>query len=202
MGSYPEVVERAIEELSNLPGIGRKSAERIVFYLLDRPRESAKKLASAIYYMREKVRFCEVCNNFSQDNLCPICSSDARDRTMLCVVEQPSDVAVIEKAGIYKGLYYVLLGSVSPLDGPGKNSGLNLGKLASMLKRFPIREVIIATDADTDGEMTALYVQEFLNDHELDIFRIGMGLPVGANIEYMDATTIAKALQCRVKMRL
>ena len=196
--NYPELVEKAIEELSKLPGIGRKSAERIVFSLLDRPKEEAKRLASAIYYLREKIRFCEVCNNFSQGKLCPICSDPRRDSSVVCIVERPSDVAVIEKAGYYKGRYYVLLGSISPVS-EAKNE-LKVDKLLKLLNMGEIKEVIIATDADAEGEVTSLYLQDLLAKYPVEVYRIGMGIPVGANIEYMDAVTIAKAIECRIRI--
>ncbi len=199
MALYPDLVRRSIDELSKLPGIGQKSAERIVFHLLERPKEETKRLASALFYMREKIRFCQVCNNFSESEICPICADADRDKSVLCIVERPSDVSVIEKTGYYKGMYYVLLGSLSPVD-EGKKA-LNLTKLKKILESGLVREVIIATDADSEGEITALYLQEFLSSYPVSMSRIGMGIPVGANIEYMDAVTIAKAIETRTRIR-
>ncbi len=195
MGLYPELVQKAIEELSKLPGIGQKSAERIVFYLLDQPKSEAKRLASSIFYMREKIHFCQRCNNFAQSDLCEVCSDPTRDRTILCVVEKPSDVTVIEKAGYYRGTYYVLLGTISPTEEDKRSLPLN--KLSSLLQREPVQEVIIATDADAEGEITALYLRDFLGKYPVRVSRIGMGIPVGANLEYMDSVTIAKAIEMR-----
>lgn len=199
MALYPDLVRKSIEELSKLPGIGQKSAERIVFHLLGRPKEETKRLASTLFYMREKIRFCQVCNNFSESEICPVCADATRDKSVLCIVERPSDVSVIEKAGYYKGRYYVLLGSLSPID-EGKET-LNLTKLKKILESDLVKEVIIATDADSEGEITALYLQEILSSYPISVSRIGMGIPVGANIEYMDAITIAKAIESRTRIR-
>ncbi len=199
MALYPDLVKKAIDELTRLPGIGEKSAERIVFHLLARPREETKRLASALFYMREKVRFCEICNNFSQTAICSICADEERDPSIICIVERPSDVSVIEKAGYYRGRYYVLLGSISPVE--EKKSSLNLAKLKKILDSGIVKEVIIATDADSEGEITALYLQDFLSPYSVSISRIGMGIPVGANIEYMDSVTIAKAIETRTRIR-
>ncbi len=199
MALYPDLVKKAIDELTRLPGIGEKSAERIVFHLLARPREETKRLASALFYMREKVRFCEICNNFSQSPICSICADEERDPSIICIVERPSDVSVIEKAGYYRGRYYVLLGSISPVE--EKKSSLNLAKLKKILDSGIVKEVIIATDADSEGEITALYLQDFLSPYSVSISRIGMGIPVGANIEYMDSVTIAKAIETRTRIR-
>ncbi len=196
--NYPELVERVIGELSKLPGIGRKSAERIVFYLLDRSKDEVKQLASAIYYMRDKIRFCELCNNFSQERLCKICSDPKRDGSVICIVEKPSDVAIIEKAGYYRGRYYVLLGAVSPVS--ETKADLKLDKLVALLKGGEVKEVIIATDTDAEGELTSIYLQELLGKFPVEIYRIGMGIPVGVNLEYMDAVTIAKAIESRTKL--
>ncbi len=197
MTYYPELVQKAIEELAKLPGIGQKSAERIVFNLLDRPREETKRLASALFYMREKVGFCERCNSFAQGRLCKVCEDPGRDRRLLCIVERPSDVSVIERAGYYKGLYYVLLGTVSS---DNDLSNIKIGKLQKILQEGEVEEVIIATDADAEGEVTALYLREILANYPVKISRIGIGIPVGANLEFMDAVTIAKAMEGRVKL--
>ncbi len=197
MTYYPELVQKAIEELAKLPGIGQKSAERIVFNLLDRPREETKRLASALFYMREKVGFCEQCNNFAQGRLCKVCEDSGRDRRLLCIVERPSDVSVIEKAGYYKGLYYVLLGTVSS---DNDLSQIKVGKLQKILQEGEVEEVIIATDADAEGEVTALYLREILAKYPVKVSRIGIGIPVGANLEFMDAVTIAKAIESRVRL--
>jgi len=191
---YPELIEKAITELSHLPGVGRKSAERMVFHILEASKDDAKSLASAIYYMRDKISFCERCNNFAQGPLCQVCADEKRDGSVLCIVERPSDVSAIEKSGAYRGLYYVLLGSVSP----GQAVDIRLSKLERLLASGFIKEVIIATDADAEGETTAVYVKEILKKYPVKVFRIGMGLAVGANIEYCDGPTIAKAMEHRV----
>ncbi len=197
MSLYPELIEKAITELSRLPGVGRRSAERMVFYILGASKEEAKTLASAIYYMRDKVSFCSRCNNFAQGELCPICSQAKRDESVLCIVERPSDVSAIEKAGVYNGLYYVLLGAVVP----GGAVDIKTNKLERILSEGKVKEVIVATDADAEGETTAVYVREIISKYPgIKACRIGMGIAVGANIEYCDAPTLAKALESRIEL--
>lgn len=196
MSTYIESIERLIERLIRLPGIGRRSAERIVGYILNAPREEIKNLSEAIYKMKENVRLCYICNNLSEQETCRICQDIRRQKDIVCIVEKPSDVGVIEKAGNFQGVYHVLLGSISPLEGKGP-SDLKIDGLISRIKQNNIKEVIIATDADTEGETTAMYLTKLIKPLGVKLSRIGMGIPIGSNLEYADSTTLSKALESR-----
>lgn len=196
MSTYTESIEKLITSLIRLPGIGRRSAERIVAYILNAPVQEVKMLAEAIYKTKENVRLCRVCNNLSEEDLCKICQNPQRQKEIVCIVEKPSDVMAIEKAGDYRGTYHVLLGSISPLDGKGP-SDLKIDNLLARLKQNNIKEVIIATDADTDGETTALYLTKIIKPAGVKLTRIGVGIPMGSNLEYADASTLSKAMEAR-----
>lgn len=196
MSSYTESIEKLIERLTRLPGIGRRSAERIVTYILGAPKEEARSLAESIYRAKENVHFCQVCNNLSEQDTCKICQDLQRNRSIICVVEKPSDVNAIEKAGNYRGLYHVLLGSISPLEGKGP-SDLKIDGLINRIKKEGIKEAIIATDADTEGETTALYLVKVLKPLGIKVTRIGVGIPMGSNLEYSDPTTLSRSLDAR-----
>jgi len=196
MSSYTESIERLIERLTRLPGIGRRSAERIVTYILGASKEEVKSLAESIYRAKENVHFCHICNNLSEQDTCKICQDLQRNRSIICVVEKPSDVNAIEKAGNYRGLYHVLLGSISPLEGKGP-SDLKIDGLINRIKQEGIKEAIIATDADTEGETTALYLVKVLKPLGIKVTRIGVGIPMGSNLEYSDPTTLSRSLEAR-----
>ena len=196
MGTYPEVLEQLIEALSLLPGIGRRSAERIALYVLEGNIDKVKNLASLILDAREKIKPCPACNNFSSDATCTICNNQQRDKSLVCIVEYPKDVLAIEKSSVFKGVYYVLLGSISPLAGRGADT-IDLGRLINRINKGEVKEVIIATDSDSEGETTALFLKEVLSKHNVHISRIGIGLPIGSQIEYTDSATLGKALQER-----
>jgi recombination protein RecR len=196
MVTYPESINRLIEKLMKLPGIGRRSAERIVEYILKTPSEEIKSLADLIIEVKENIRLCKVCNNLSEEELCLVCQDKSRQRSVICIVENHTDVMAIEKSGSFKGLYHVLLGSISPLEGKGP-SDLKINGLIKRLKEENIQEVIIATDADTEGEATALYLSGLLKPLGIKISRIGMGIPFGSNLEYIDPSTLAHALESR-----
>lgn len=196
MSTYIESIERLIERLIKLPGIGRRSAERIVGYILNAPREEIKNLSEAIDKMKENVRLCYICNNLSEQETCRICQDIRRQKDIVCIVEKPSDVSAIEKAGNFQGVYHVLLGSISPLEGKGP-SDLKIDGLISRIKQNNIKEIIIATDADTEGETTAMYLTKLIKPLGVKLSRIGMGIPIGSNLEYADATTLSKALESR-----
>ncbi len=194
---YPQTIENLIEELVKLPGIGRRSAERIVFYFLnDSPGDGAALLSRRLLELKEKVRLCRRCHNLSEDEECLICRSSQRNRNLLCVVERPNDVTSIEKTGSFQGLYHVLLGAIAPLDGKGP-SELKIDSLIKRIKEENIQEVIIATDSDTEGETTALYLAKVLKPIGTRITRIGFGLPMGSNLEYADSATLSKSLESR-----
>jgi len=196
MSAYTDSIEKLIGKLIRLPGIGRRSAERIVGYILGASQEEIKSLSEAIRSVKENVRFCRICNNLSEEELCKICQDNRRKKDILCIVEKPSDVAALEKTGTFSGLYHVLLGSISPLEGMGP-SDLKINGLLERIKQSNIQEVIIATDADTEGETTALYLIKLIKPLGVKLTRIGVGIPMGSNVEYSDTTTLSKALESR-----
>lgn len=195
--SYPPTIEKLIQELVKLPGIGRRSAERIVFHFLNNaPKDDISQLAQRLSELRDKVRLCQRCHNLSEQDECVICMNPRRDKSTLCVVERPNDVTSIEKTGAFNGVYHVLLGSIAPLDGRGP-AELKIESLIQRIKEEKIQEVIIATDSDTEGETTALYLTKLIKPFEVRLSRIGLGLPVGSNLEYADSATLSKALEAR-----
>jgi recombination protein RecR len=196
MSTYTESIEKLIEALTRLPGIGRRSAERIIGYVLSVSADEAKGLAEAIVRVKENVRMCRVCNNLSEQDLCRVCQDSRRRREVICVVEKPADVTAIEKAGSYDGTYHVLMGAISPLEGKGPGD-LKIEGLLSRIRAQGVKEVIIATDADTEGETTALYLAKVLKPTGVQITRIGLGLPFGSNLEYADSLTLSKSLESR-----
>ncbi len=196
MANYTESIEKLIECLVKLPGIGRRSAERVVSYILGAPKEEALNLSQAIVKVKENVRFCSLCHNLSEDELCKICKDTRRQKDVICIVEKPHDVTAIEKSGSFTGVYHVLLGSISPLEGKGP-SDLKIDTLLNRIRQNNIKEIIIATDADTEGETTALYLTKIIKPLGVKLSRIGLGLPVGSNLEYADSTTLSKSLESR-----
>jgi len=186
-----------IQELIKLPGIGRRSAERIVFHLLNNSsKEEVSLLSQRLSELRERVGLCRRCHNLSEQEECPICLNLQRNRGLLCVVERPNDVTSIEKTGTFNGLYHVLLGAIAPLEGKGP-ADLKIDSLIQRIKEEGTQEVIIATDSDTEGETTALYLTRLLKPLEVRLTRIGLGLPVGSNLEYADSATLSKAMESR-----
>ncbi|MDD5664803.1 MAG: recombination mediator RecR, partial [Candidatus Omnitrophica bacterium] len=177
MANYTESIEKLIEGLIKLPGIGRRSAERVVSYILGAPKEEVKSLAEGIIKVKESVRFCALCHNLSEEDLCKICQDQRRQKDVICIVEKPSDVTAIEKSGSFTGVYHVLLGAISPLEGKGPGD-LKIDTLLARIKQTSIKEIIIATDADTEGETTALYLTKVIKPLGVRLSRIGLGLPV------------------------
>ena len=200
MTGFPSSMKSLIEELSKMPGIGPKSAQRIAFYILRSSGEDAGALSKAILKVKNSVRFCKSCNNLSDEELCEICKSTSRNKSLLCVVEEPNDVATIEKAGEYEGLYHVLLGSLSPLDGIGP-SDLKIEELLARVKKDKYKEIIIATDFNTEGEATAMYLQKVLKGSGSKVTRVAYGIPVGGDLQYADQATIVKAFEGRREVR-
>ncbi len=196
MSSYTESIEKLINRLIKLPGIGRRSAERVVGYILAAPREEVKALAEAMYKIKESVKFCGICNNLSEQEFCRICQDSSRQKDTVCVVEEPTDVSAIEKAGSFMGVYHVLLGTIAPLEGKGPGD-LKIDGLMERLKENNIKEVIIATDADTEGETTALYLTKLIKPLGVKLTRIGVGIPMGSNLDYADSLTLSKSLESR-----
>ncbi len=196
---YKGVVENLINELTRLPGIGRKTAQRLAFFIMGMPAEEAISIAKAIQELKEKARFCNQCFSITEDEICPICNDPKRDHSKICVVEEPSNLIVIEKTGIYRGLYHVLLGTLSPIDGitPEK---LKIKELLERVKNGNVSEVIIATNPNTKGETTAQYISELLKPKGVKITRIAYGLPIGGDIEFADEVTLSKAIEGRKEM--
>jgi len=193
---YPKLIENLLERLSKLPGIGRRSAERIVFWMLTQSTEDVKLLAQAMVQLKEGMRVCKSCNNLSEQDLCLVCADQNRDRKMICVVESPKDLLAIERTGSYRGLYYVLLGNISPAEGRGPDD-INLPKLLNRVQHEGITEVVIATDPDTEGEMTSLHISRELKPLGIRVSRIGLGLPMGSAVEYVDMSTLTMSLNSR-----
>ncbi len=197
--SYPQTLENVIEEFRKLPGIGRRSAERIAFSLLERSREETEQLASSINQLKERLTFCRICNNLSDSEICTICNDPSRDKSIICIVEDPKDLIAIERCGVYKGSYHVLLGRISPTEGYGPDS-LKIHQLLTRIKTGGIKEIVIATDPDNEGEMTSLYLMKQLKPFNIKITRIGIGLPVGSAVEYADISTLSTSFKTRREM--
>lgn len=193
---YPKLIENLIERLTKLPGIGRRSAERIVYWMLAQESQDVKALADSIQQLKEGLRFCKQCNHLSEQELCLVCLDSNRDRKVICVVESPKDLLAIERSGSYRGIYYVLLGNISPAEGRGPDD-LNLPKLMARIKDEGIAEIVIATDPDAEGEMTALYLAKELKNLGVRVSRIGLGIPVGSAVEYVDISTLAMSMNSR-----
>ena len=196
MTSYARPLMRLLEALEKLPGVGPRSAERMAFYLLRASREEARQLAQAILDAKDDLRFCEVCFNLSESERCSICQDAARDPSILCIVEEPKDVLAIEKTGAYRGLYHVLLGAIAPLDGIGPEL-LKIDELMGRLAEGSVQEVIVATDADKDGETTSAYLTKLIRPRGVKLTRIASGIPVGSHLEYADQATLSRALEGR-----
>lgn len=193
------IVENLIAELTKLPGIGLKTAQRLAFYILTMSEEDVKGISRSIAEVKDKARFCKECFNITDSEICTICRSNSRDKSILCVVEEPSNIIVIERTKSFRGLYHVLLGALSPIDGftPDK---LKINELINRVKKNEIKEVIIATNPNTKGEMTAQYIRELLLPLHVKVTRIAYGLPIGGDIEFADEVTLSKALEGRRDM--
>jgi recombination protein RecR len=190
---------RMVEAFMRLPGIGRKSAERLAFAVLGMPKDEAAGIAQAILDVKNNSRYCTVCNNITEDEPCGICRDEKRDSTRMCVVEEPSNILILEKTGIFRGRYHALLGAISPLDGVGPGD-LRIDGLLDRLKAGGIKEVIIATNPTVKGETTALYLSKLIKPLGISVSRIAYGLPVGGDIEYADENTVLRALEGRREM--
>jgi len=196
MEKYTKSMSKLIQALKKMPGIGPKSAERIAFHILRLPQSEAKTLAYSILKVKESIRFCKVCGNLSEEDACGICNDPERDKGIICVIEQPTDIISIEKSGVFNGLYHVLGGALSPLDGVGPEN-LRISELLARIKTSKIKEIIIATNSDSDGETTVLYLSRLLKKEKVAVTRIAYGLPMGSSLEYADQVTVAKALKGR-----
>jgi recombination protein RecR len=195
---YTKTLNKLIEELSKMPGIGPKSAQRIAFYILRSSKEEAKALSQAILDLKEKITHCSICNNITEEDPCEICNDNQRDHSIICVVEEPKDVLAFEKSRGYNGVYHVLLGALSPLEGIGPDE-LKIKELMKRLKKEKPLEVILATNPNTNGEMTAMYLAKLIKPLGIKITRIAYGIPAGSNIDYVDGETLAKSLEGRTE---
>ena len=193
------IIENLINELTRLPGIGRKTAQRLAFFILTMPEDEAKAIARSIGEVKDKARFCSRCFNITEAEVCEICSDERRDRKKICVVEEPSNILVIERSRCFNGLYHVLLGSLSPLDGVTPEK-LKIDELLQRVQTNSVDEVIVATNPNTRGEITAQYIRERLNSYPVRVTRIAYGLPMGSDIEFADEVTLGKALEGRRQM--
>ena len=194
--AYPKLIENLISRLMKLPGIGRRSAERIVFYLLNTTKEESQELCDNIQQLKNNMTFCRICNNLSDTEVCLVCSDSARDEKTICVVENPKDLLAIERTGIYRGHYHVLLGVIAPSEGRGPED-LHLHKLIRRIQEQNIQEVVIATDPDAEGEMTALHITKVLKSTGVRVSRIGLGIPVGSSVEFADMSTLSMSMNSR-----
>ena len=189
----PSTLEELVEALRCLPGVGPKSAQRMAYHLLQRDTPGARRLTSALALALERIRHCEQCNSFAEEPVCALCRSPRRDPTQLCVVESPGDLLMMEQAQCFHGLYFVLMGTLSPLDGIGPRE-IHLDRLVKRASDGIVREVILATNFTVEGEATAHYVGELLSQHGVNVTRIARGLPVGGELEHVDSVTLAQAV--------
>jgi recombination protein RecR len=196
---YEGPIQDLIDELARLPGIGPKSAQRLAFYLVKAPAEDAGRLAGAIVAAKERVRFCRECFSVAEGDLCRICRDPSRDASVICVVEEPKDQAAVEKAGVIRGRYHVLGGAISPLEGIGPDD-LRVQELLDRVQRNGVREVILATNPNLEGNATAMYVAGLLKPIGVSVTRLASGLPVGGDLEYADEVTLGQALEGRREM--
>lgn len=196
MAVYTQPVQTLIDELGRLPGVGPKSAQRIAFHLLKIPAEDVARLATAIAEAKARVRFCARCWNVAEDELCPICSDDRRDPSLLCVVEESRDIVAVEKTGEFRGRYHVLLGAMNPLEGIGPEQ-LKIKELFARIEPEGVQEVILCTNPNTEGEVTAMYIARMMKPLGVKVTRIASGLPVGGDLEYADELTLGRALEGR-----
>ncbi len=206
MDTTPRAVTRLIEEFHRLPGIGPKTAQRLTFHLLRAPREQAEALADALVQLKERITTCSICCNIAEENPCAICRDESRDRSLVCVVEEPLDVLALERTREYHGLYHVLHGAISPVDGIGPED-LRIQELMQRLQRDPgtpaspsqagVREIVLATNPNLEGEATAMYLERLIKPLGIRLTRLARGLPMGGDLEYADEVTLTRALEGR-----
>ena len=194
--TYPESMVRLIEEFARMPGVGIRTAERFAFYVLGAPRETVESLSKLLVKVNGNIHYCQQCFNLSENPLCHICADPTRDHSLLCVVQDPKDIIAVEKVGDFRGIYHVLLGVLSPLDGIGPKD-LKIRELLSRLKKGEIREIVLATSSDTEGDATSLYLLKQLKPLKLKVTRIAHGVPVGSALEFVDKATLSRAFRQR-----
>lgn len=196
MSHYPSSILKLIKYLSRLPGIGEKSAERLAMHILRASRKDAEQLARSIVEIKEKIKLCSVCFAFSDRDVCTICSGQARTASILCVVEQPADMVVLEKSGSFTGLYHILQGVLSPMDGVGPDN-IRIKELVNRIAAGKIKEVVLATSTTVEGEATASYIAERLKNYPVKVTRIASGVPMGGDLKYVDQVTLKRAMETR-----
>lgn len=192
----PKSLAQLIKELSKLPTIGPKTAQRLAFYIVKSPKDKVQSLADALLEVKEKIRYCTICGNLTDDDPCAICSDERRDRSVICVVHGPQDVLAMERTREFKGLYHVLNGAISPMDGIGPDQ-LRIKELLARINENKIKEIILATDPNVEGEATAMYVARLLKSFDIYVTKIASGMPFGGDLEYVDEVTLSKALEGR-----
>lgn len=199
MSAYTKSMQDLIDHFKKMSGIGAKTAERMAFHVLQSPKEEMEKFSRAISNVKEQVKFCKVCGNLSEQDLCRICNDPRRDKSIVCVIEEPKDLILIEKSGHYRGTYHVLFGAISPLDGIGPED-LRIEEFLKRVKENKVKEVILATDSNAEGETTALYLSKELKPFKIKISRIAYGIPVGENFDYINQATLIRAMEGRRPM--
>jgi recombination protein RecR len=193
---FPPALARLLDELERLPGVGPKTAQRLAYYLLEADEGQARRLAQAIVEVKEKLQFCQRCYNFAQGEICEICSDEVRDTSLICVVEEPKDVVALERTRQYRGVYHVLHGVISPLDQVGPEQ-LRIEELLKRLRESEVKEVIVATNPNVEGETTAMYLARLIHPLGVKVTRLASGLPVGGDLDYADEVTLGRALEGR-----
>lgn len=196
MYKLPEALEKLVNSLSKLPGIGPKTAQRLAFHIIKYAKKDSAELSESIKVATKNIKYCRKCGNFTDKDLCNLCSSDVRDNTIICVVENPHDIIAVESSGEYNGSYHVLMGALSPLDGISPED-LRINELINRIKDSDINEVILATDPNVEGEATAIYIHEMIKGLDVKVTRLAQGLPMGGNLEYADGVTLGRALSGR-----
>jgi recombination protein RecR len=196
MGYYPSSIQDLIRNIAKLPGIGEKTAERLAMHLLRAPRREVEKLAQSILNIKDNVQFCTGCFALSDSELCSICSDTARDPCLLCVVEQPADMVAIEKSGAFSGRYHILSGALSPMNGIGPEN-IRIRELLGRIQKDQVKEVVLATGTNVEGEATASYIAQLLEKYQIKVTRIASGVPMGGDLKYVDQVTLKKAMESR-----
>ena len=199
MKSFAGPIQRLINEFSKLPGIGKKTAEKLAFHIIETKKEEANKLAEAIIETKQKIKFCETCFNLSEEKLCPICKDNKKDNSIICVVEKPKDIQVIERTNEFDGVYHVLHGHISPMDDIGPDD-IKLNELIQRVRDNKIKEIIIATNPTVEGEATSMYIAKLLKFSDVKVTRLAHGIPIGGNLEYTDEMTLNKAFAGRIEI--
>ena len=196
MNYYPASIQKLIKHIARLPGIGEKTAERLAMHLLRAPRQEAEQLAQSILNVKDKVGICTKCFALSDGDLCKLCSDPARDPSLLCVVEQPADMVAIEKSGAFRGMYHILSGALSPMNGVGPEN-IRIRELMARIQKDRVQEVVLATSTNVEGEATASYIAQLLETYQIQVTRIASGVPMGGDLKYVDQVTLKKAMDTR-----